>query len=413
MEKKNFIYEKIDIDKIAEIFFYIGITLELLYVIYDKSSFSVSSEGILFRITFVFFALKLMLSKYSAKEWCWIIGLGIVGFISYKCSSRNDMLRLVVMCASFKGIDYKKVMKYSFYVMLSGCLLIFFLALFGIFGDMSMTAEFRLHEVETRYTLGFGHPNQCHCMVFVVASLGLFCFWERVNWIWLVGLMGLNVILYAFTDSRGGLVGMTCMFFVSISLKYVRRIRNAKWPYVFVASCLVLVGIFSVATAYFGLIYHKDYPKIWSYPQYAAFYALDERILSSRLWYCYGLLSTDMRNFKLFSQPANVEYMDMGFYKLFYWYGYIPAILLLMAYILLLRYAYKKKEYNIFMMVACFSAYTFLEAHLVSDYLGRNYLFFILGGVWSEMLSASSGKQFTCWEIGTERLIKAIKMKHR
>lgn len=399
MDKLKSLYSKLNIDKLVELLFYIGITLELLYVIYDKSSFSVSSEGILFRITFVFFALKLIMTKYTPKEWCWIIGLGLVGFISYKCSSRNDMLRLVVMCAAFKGIDYKKVMKYAFYVMLSGCLLIFFLALFGIFGDMSMTAEFRNHVEQTRYTLGFGHPNQCHCMVFMVAALGVFCFWEKVNWVWLTGLMMLNIGLYLLTDSRGGFIGMTCLFAISMVLKYVNAICDAKWPYVFVSACLVIVGIFSVCLAYFGLIYHTDYPKIWDNVTFNKFYQFDAKVLSGRLWLCYGLLVTDMRNFSLFSQPANVEYMDMGFYKLFYWYGYIPAAMLLIAYILLLRYAYKKKQYNILMMVACFSAYTFLEAHLVSDYLGRNYLFFILGGVWSQMLGAGEGEALGWWQL--------------
>lgn len=398
MEKLKKIYSQQNINKIAEILFYIGITLELLYVIYDKSSFSVGSEGILFRISFVFFALKLMLSKYTWKEWFWIAGLGIIGFISYKCSSRNDMLRLVVMCAAFKDIDYKKVMKYAFFVMLSGCLLIFFLAAFGILGEMSMTAEFRMQVEETRYTLGFGHPNQMHCMFFVVATLGVFCFFEKVNWILLLVLMGANIGLYVLTDSRGGLVGMTCMVFTSLVLKYCKKIRDAKWPYVLVAACIVLVGIFSVGLAYFGLIYHKDYPSIWYQPWYPKFFIFDERFLSSRLWYCYGLLVTDMRNFRLFSQPSNVEYMDMGFYKLFYWYGYIPAAMLLIAYVLLVRYAYKKKEYAILMMIASFSAYTCLEAHFVSDYLGRNYLFFILGGVWCEMLAADKGQAFRWWQ---------------
>ena len=401
--KKNFdfltFFKFIDSQKIGELLLFMGITLELLFVLYDKSALHSLNTGFWFRVTFLLFAGKLLITKYTWKEWCWIAGLGIVGFISYRCSGRNDMLRLVVMCAAFKGVDYRRVMKYAFYVMLSGCLLIFFLALTGIFGEMSMTAEFRMQTMQTRYTFGFGHPNQMHCMFWAVATLGVFCFWERMNWVWLGGLMLLNVVLFIFTDSRGGLIGMTCTVFVSLLLKYVRKVREVRWPYVVVAVGLVLAGIFSVATAYFGLIYHTDYPSIWTKPWFNSFFAFDERFLSSRLWYCYGLLVTDMRNFSLFSQPANVEFMDMGFYKLFYWYGYIPAVLYLMANILLVRYACRKKESRILMLVASFSAYTFLEAHLISDFLGRNYLFFMMGGLWSQILEAGEGVAFGWWNV--------------
>ena len=51
------------------------------------------------------------------------------------------------------------------------------------------------------------------------------------------------------------------------------------------------------------------------------------------------------------------------------------------------------------MMVASFSAYTFLEAHLISPYLGRNYLFFVMGGLWSEILLAQDGTSFGWWNI--------------
>lgn len=403
-------FSKLNREKIAYLIFYAGITLELLLVLYDKSELHSLNRSMWFRVTFLLFVTKVMMTKYTIKEWCWMIGLGVVGLIAYLSGGRNDMLRLVVMCAAFKDLDYKKVMKYVFYVMLSGCLLIIFLAVTGIFGEISMTAGFRQHVVQTRYCFGFGHPNQMHCMFFVVATLGVYVFWDKMNWIWFCSLMAANMILYLFTDSRGGVIGMSCTFLVSMLLKYVRRVRESKAAYVFVSICLILVGIFSVATAFFGIYYHDNYDYLWANENFLKFFQLDDKFLSCRLWYCYGLLSRDARNFSLFAKPTNVDYMDMGFYKLFYWYGYIPAILFLVANILLLRYAFKKKEENILMMVACFSAYTFLEAHLISDYLGRNYLFLIMGGVWSQVLHANLGETFGWWNIPSS-LCKALSKK--
>lgn len=391
-EKFRNFFLNIDRESIANLIFYLGITLELLFVLYDKSALHSLNTGMWFRVTFLLFFVKVLMTQYTMKEWCWMIGLGLIGFLSYKFSGRNDMLRLVVMCAAFKNVDYKKVMKYAFYVTFAGCMLILLLAITGIFGDMSMTAAFRMREVETRYTFGFGHPNQAHCLFWAVATLGVFCFWEKVNWIWLCGLMAFNVVIFLFTDSRGGFIGMTCTFLLSMLLKYVSKIRNAKWPYALVIACLIFVGLFSVGLAYFGIVYHNLCPQIYTWDWFLTFYNWDDRFLSGRLWSCYGLLVTDMRNFSLFSNPANVEFMDMGFYKLFYWYGYVPAVIYLLANILLVRYAYSKKDGRILMLVASFNAYTFLEAHLISDYLGRNYLFFLMGGLWSQILHADHGK---------------------
>ena len=93
-----------------------------------------------------------------------------------------------------------------------------------------------------------------------------------------------------------------------------------------------------------------------------------------------------LRNWSLFSRPENTKYFDMGYVRLFYWYGIIPGAVYVILYAMLIWQCYKKKNYMGFMMVLSFALYTMLEAHFISVYLGRNYALFLTGAYWSDML---------------------------
>ena len=47
----------------------------------------------------------------------------------------------------------------------------------------------------------------------------------------------------------------------------------------------------------------------------------------------------------LFSTPENNYYFDMGWIRLFYWYGVIPALIVVGVLIAWMIYSYQKKQY--------------------------------------------------------------------
>ena len=61
------------IEQFGMICFYAGLLLELLIVILDKSSWINPLEGQMFRVSFLLFACKLCVTKYSKKNGllCW------------------------------------------------------------------------------------------------------------------------------------------------------------------------------------------------------------------------------------------------------------------------------------------------------------------------------------------------------
>ena len=117
------------IEQFGRICFYAGLLLELLIVILDKSSWINPLEGQMFRVSFLLFACKLCVTKYSKKEWLAVLAAGVIAGLCYLSSDRDEAVRVVVFVASMKGIDHKKALRVVFYVTLTGMAVLAILSL--------------------------------------------------------------------------------------------------------------------------------------------------------------------------------------------------------------------------------------------------------------------------------------------
>ncbi len=382
--------EIINTANIAAVAFYIGLSLELFYVLWDKSAWQIGSDGILFRISFVFLLIKVMLTRYTKREKAAVIIFTIIGLISYVCSSRNDVLRVIILIASCKDIDIDKMLKYVFGVMTAGCTAIVLMSLLGIAGDISRTEEYRKDVMQTRYVLGMGHPNALHCMFWALVTLGTYVYWKKMRWYHYLMLAVADLGLYKLTDSNIGFI-MTLLAIVIAAFLGIRssRVKGRIVGIAGIAGTLAEAAI-SLATAYYGMIYNEN--GLWNEPHFEQIKVYDSKFFHGRLWSAYGYPDSQMGVFGLFSSPQCTRQMDMGYYKLFYTYGYIPAVIYIILLIMLIVYGMKKERYDIIMLVTAWSAYNLLEAHEISEYIGRNYMYLLMGAYWMQMLHADKGK---------------------
>ena len=96
-----------------------------------------------------------------------------------------------------------------------------------------------------------------------------------------------------------------------------------------------------------------------------------------------------VQTWSAFSRPENLEhYFDMGWVKLFYRYGVIPGLLYVAAMSMLLWRIYRHRDACGLLVFATLAVYTVIEAHLISVYLGRNFLLMIMGYYLTERDSA-------------------------
>ena len=375
------------IDIISKIAFYIALFIELTIVILDKSEYIIQYEGMWFRATFLLFGLSLITTKRDMKQWIWFGIFAVIGFISYKATERNEILRWVVFIWACYGRDMKKVLKFTFWYTAIGCAIIFILSILGIGGPISYTAVYRLEEAwgagieETRYCFGMGHPNAFHCMMLVITWLGIYCYHERIKWYGYAIIGALHVLLYVFTVSRTGLLMSVGSLFVFVVLKYWKKIQSQKWPYVLGIVVVLSMVAFSVFMAKYS-VHHPLLLKI-------------DTVLSGRITNLYynstyheGMLNT----WYPWSAARNTEYFDLGIIRMFYWFGIIPGVIYFLTQCKLIWCGYKQKDYMLLAMVVVITIYSVFEAHFISDYMGRNYILFFFGMYLANLLGDKNEK---------------------
>lgn len=354
------------LNRISQITFYLALFIELTIVILDKSAYIIQYEGLWFRLTFVLFGISLITVKHHPKEWLWMILLGIIGVISYKATGRNEILRWVVFIFSFPGKDGKKIMKYTFWYTTAGCAVLVLLSLLGIYGTVYQEAVYRVEE-EIRYCFGMGHPNAFHCMMLAITWLGIYCYHEKIKW-YDYGILGIvHIALYLFTKSRTGLLMSVGSLLLAVILFCFKDIKNKKWPYF----CGILVVVGAVVLSVLFARYNINWP---------IFKQLDE-VLTGRI---FALLESNrgegmVYTWRIFSEARCNYFFDLGIVRMFYWFGVIPATIYYLAHCLLLWCGAKKKDARMLFMVVVITIYSIFEAHYISDYTGRNYIFFFLG----------------------------------
>lgn len=375
--------------RIGEICFWIALFIELIIVIVDKSAYLNPYESQLFRITFLLFGIKLITTKYTMKEWICIAVVGVIAACSYFINEKDETVRAVVFIASCKGISLKKNLKVIFYVTMIGCMALILLSVTGIFGGMSVTADYGREAIETRYTLGMGHPNALHCMIWMVITLAMYAYDSSMKWYHYLLFMIINIATYLLTNSNTGMMLATVMIFGVVVLHYISLLQKASWVYVAGAMVVIACIGFSVYGAYAGNGWNDSNTFM---------YKLD-KVLNGRYEYCYKVEAARLSNWKIFAAPENTEYFDAGFVRAFYWYGIIPGILYGLMHLYLIWQSFKHKDYVLLVMVVAFAVYHLMEAHFVSVYLLRNYLLVCMGYYWYQPFMEYQESAGYFWQI--------------
>ena len=380
--------------------FYTAVIIEVLIVLIDKSAYINPIEGRLFQLTFLLCLIKVCLTKYSIREYIVVALFFLLGAVSYFVTGRNEIVRLIMLIAACKDIDVKKCLKLVFYMTLIGCMLLVFLSLCGVLGTVSLTMDYGRGNEETRYVLGMGHPNALQCMIWALTTLALYLYGEKLKWYGYLFLLGINGFFFYLTDSKTS-------FLVAVFIIVYAGIINLVKCDIFRKICasggvilfMVCVGISVIIAVNAYRIYNYVWYFEWTKP--TQFFVYLDRALTGRI---HSLLETNrwegaIQTWSLFSSPENSYYFDLGWIRLFYWYGIIPASIFVVAMLILMIYCIRKKAYMAVTMMASFAVYSLMEAHGISVYLARNYVFFLFGMYWNQMLPLASEKECYFWKL--------------
>lgn len=377
--------------KIRTFIYYAAVLIELLLMIYEKTDLPLSSPRLMFRLTFLLTILVVLLTQYSLKQWIVLILTFGFTFLCYKITGNNDLLRFAMFVAASKDVNLDKLSKSYLMVTLAGFLGIALCASLGAFGNLALTYDYgRKAGVETRYVLGFGHPNALHGALFAVIILFIYVIEKRRpaisgigRLVTYCGALLLNVFMFFLTDSRTGLV-ITCFaILLAIVLHYAEKLRNSRFTYIVGAAVVAFSVGFSVWAA--AISEHaKDKGSI---------YKKLDRILTGRIWSLFQDTRTHkgtLATWTLFGNEfSGNSFFDMGWVRMFYWYGIIPSCLILALIAVIIYRVYKKRDYATLILLVTISVYTIIEAAFMSSYIGRNFLLpiagvYLLGSKWED-----------------------------
>lgn len=377
--------------KIQNGLFYTALTIELLILLIDKSALVNPLEGRLFQITFLLFAGKVFLTKYTNREWIIIFLFEILGLISYQITGRNEIIRIVTLIAACKDMDMRMVFRFIFRVTLIGCILIVVLSLGGILGTVSLTGVFRGNEVETRYCLGMGHPNSLHCMFLMLILLAVYLYGEKMKVYQSVLLFLGNIGLFFLTGSKTGTMVTAFAIMFGVIIKYCKKIRQTRL--FFAGSSLILA--FCTFIAWWAAKYSEILPYHEEMRRF-------DRLLSDRivnLYYDSASHAGTLPTWTMWGVLENEYFFDLGWVRLFYWYGVIPGCLFVIILFLLIWQMRKKNDYQGIVMLTSLCIYTLVEAHIISVYIARDYTLFLIGTYWCGIFHADVGAEYYFWKL--------------
>lgn len=400
LEKLHRIQDNKILKLIAQSAFLLAILTEVAIVLIDKSSFINPIEGRLFQITFILCLLKVVLTKYDYKEYLAVFIFCLLGLMVDMLGDKNEILRMVIFVAACKGTDIKKYMKVVLWTTSAGCVLLGILSIFGILGEVTVLKEYPGSVFVERYCFGMGNANAFHIMFFALVLLALYLYGESMKWWVYVVLFVGNIIVTLLTYCKTG-AALTA-FAIALMALVNRFVTNngskngggSKLKKTIKILCVVAGPIEVAMSVYFAWISPIMYRHSWGEHDLYEKYKLGipyfiDRVLTGRI----RSLTYDTKNsgsletWTFLPNSESVEFFDLGYVRLFYWYGILAAAVILLLFLTLKIYLARKGYINELVFLTLIGLFTLVEAHFVSVYIGRCYPLFILGGFWASMLT--------------------------
>lgn len=355
-------------NNIANVVFYIALSLELLIMMVGHSAFELPYTGRITHVAFVLFGFKILLTKYTKTEWIVIVLLGIIGTLSYATIRDEWFIRIVVLIVSSKNISQKDIIKYIFWVSLIGTCIIIGLCLIGIGGPRVDVRDYGRGGIEERWCLGFNHANNVHGTIWYVMSLGLLGYLQKTRWYHYLLLTILNTGLYALTISRSGFIVTQLVIIAMLVYRYYPQIAKWKWVYIAGIPTTIFCAGIGIYTVVVGIEQNPILQKMSS-------------LLTGRLelltWW------EKIEYWTLFGSDRDRKPTDVGYITLVSRYGYVIFVLSLMVTLILIFCYCKEQKWMEYVLLITCVFYTFMEStYTINVPLLCNLEFVLLLGTW-------------------------------
>ena len=330
---------------------------------------------------------KVATTRYSKKEFVWVALLLILALTNYQYSGNTRAIYNALMVCSLKDVDLKKVLKVSFYSIVFIILLLGALAVFGITGIVSVTENFGRGDMssdfsaaETRFYMGYIHPNTWAHAMFTAMLLGVVAFWEKIDWKGILVLALVNYLAYELAASRTSFI-CGCLLCLSVfGAKYISKLWET-W--------VTKIAIFASVVAAWAIIFTARV----DFEDNLRWELIDWKLFTGRIVQAKAYLEScglSMFGRSIPDQLDNGYILDMGYMRMLLENGIVIYVLMFVVAVGILIYALRQKNNDIVIVIACISLYGIYENLAISQIPSNLVLYFAAIGLFGK-----KGKGYT------------------
>ena len=332
----------------------------------------------------VFFALKIIATKHSVKEYVAIALILFLGFVVYWQSGEKSLLICFTMMLGMKGVSDRRVFKLGSIIWIISFVTMYVLAVVGVIPEYASTMLRAGWPTILRHSLGYPHPNSLHASYFVIVVFVLYLsknlsksYLSAVS----IALFLGNLYVFMYSLSRNGFL-ITCFYILFNAYMLLRKKRTK-------AENAIIMALLPV-----GLIFILLFPLITKGEVFESF----NRHLAGRFEYTrYYLTYQPLRLFGIESIPVpqnTYEYViDSSYVYLIFRLGIIAFIMVLAMMLLTLYDALKNDRRAEAALLTSFYLYGIIELYLFNQSY-KNFTFIFIGMWFFRCMQKSPAKEY-------------------
>ena len=354
--------------KLGELCFYIFLFLIMIYYAFRRTTlnYEVLNFTMVLAVPFIF--VKIVLEKYTLKEYFAIAILIILGGISAVLIGNTSILVAFFAVVGMKNINFMTALKIIFYIRLVSCTMVLLGALTGLVDNLEYVRE--AGSTQIRNALGYAHPNTFGIYCFDIISLWFILYGKKKWKLKLLIAFAVNIFSFIMTNSRTSFI-LNIFYLLMVIMANIMKDKKklqfmAKFSFPFCLGINLILPLFMNT----GIGQKLDS-------------LLSHRIgLSESFIRVYGISPFGQK----IANAVSSDYywhLDSGILNLFIQFGAIIGIVCLVLY-----YHTGKMDFNnkyIYAAVIGFAIYGIIE-DVISSFL-FNYLWILLGAAFYDMLS--------------------------
>jgi len=332
----------------------------------------------------VFFALKILFTKHSIKEYVAIALILLLGVLVYRQSGEKSLLICFTMMLGMKNVSVRRVFKVGSVIWGTSFVTMYVLAVVGVIPEYASTMLRAGWPTMLRHSLGYPHPNSLHASYFILVAFVLYlCQDLSKSYLTAVSvtlLLG-NIYVFMYSLSRNGFL-VTCVY-IFFNAYMVFKTKRTRLENVLIKSVLPI-----------GLVFILILPLITSGEVFESF----NRHLAGRFEYTrYYLTYEPLRLFGIESIPTPqntyVYVIDSSYVYLIFRLGLVAFFLVIAMMLLTLYDALKYDRRAEIALLLSFYLYGIVELYLFNQSY-KNFTFIFIGMWFYRCFQKKPAKQY-------------------